>query len=310
MAGLSPSRNSTVPPFVMMPARLHDQGSAFRGQAAGWLGSNHDPLLIQQDVSAPGFRVDGFDQQQGMSPQRLARRRGLLEALDDGPLGREPAMQSMSEFQQRAFDLINSRRGRSAFDLSAEPARVRDRYGRHRFGQGCLLARRLIEAGARVVTVSDCTPNGHHEWDTHNGNFSKLRGTLLPRLDLAYTALMEDLLARGMLEDTVVYLGGEFGRTPRVGQGGVSGAGASRDGRDHYPNCFCGVLAGGRTRPGLVHGSSDARAAYPSRDPMTPEDLAATLFAAMGLDPEGVVSTRENRPVPVTHGRPAHALLS
>ncbi len=309
VVGLSPPRNSAVPPFVMLPARLHDQGSAFRGQAAGWLGSNYDPLLIQQDPNSPSFRVDGFDQQQGISPQRLARRRTLLERLDEGPLSAEPAMQTMSEFQQRAFDLIGSRRGRSAFDLGAEAAAVRDRYGRNAFGQGCLLARRLIEAGARVVTVSDCTAAGHHEWDTHNGNFTRLKNTLLPRLDRAYTALLEDLLARGLLEETVVYLGGEFGRTPKIGQGGVSGAGASRDGRDHYPSCFCGVLAGGYVRPGMVHGASDARAAFPSRDPMTPEDLAATLFAAMGLDPEGVVRTRENRPVPVSHGRPAHALL-
>jgi uncharacterized protein (DUF1501 family) len=187
---------------------------------------------------------------------------------------------------------------------------VRDRYGRNRFGQSCLLARRLIEAGARVVTVSDCTMNGHHEWDTHRGNFTTLRNTLLPRLDLAYTALLEDLLERGLLEDTVVYLGGEFGRTPRVGQGGITAAGAGPDGRDHYPNCFCGILAGGRTRPGMVYGASDARAASPSRDPVSMEDLAATLFAAMGLNPEAIVYTRENRPMPVSHGRVHHAVLA
>src|SRR6266545_4499396 len=307
--GLSPARGSVVPPFVMLPARLNDQGSFFRGQTAGWLGSSYDPLLIHQDVTSPAFRVEGFEPQQGVSPERMSRRRRLLDALGGGPLRQERSTQAMTGFQQQAFDLIASGRGQSAFDLEAEPVRVRDRYGHTRFGQGCLLARRLIEAGARVVTVSDCTSSGHHEWDTHSGNFSKLRNQLLPRLDQAYTALLEDLLARGLLGDTVVYLGGEFGRTPKVGQGGVSGAGASRDGRDHYPNCFCGVLAGGRTRPGMVYGASDSRAAVPNRDPMTPEDLAATLFAAMGLDPAGTVSTRENRPVPVSHGRVAQALL-
>jgi hypothetical protein len=306
---LAPARGG-VPPFVMLPARLHDQGSSFRGQSGGWLGSGADPLLIQQDPSAAGFHVDAFEQHAEVGPDRLHRRRQLFAALDRQGLGEEPGPQAMTEFQQRAFDLLTGRKGRAAFDLSGEPDAVRDRYGRNRFSQGCLLARRLIEAGARMVTVADCTATGHHEWDTHTGNFSKLKGTLLPRLDQAYSALLQDLLDRGLLEDTVVYLGGEFGRTPRVGQGGVSGAGASADGRDHYPNCFCGLLAGGRTRPGMVYGASDAKAAYPARDPVTPEDLAATLFAAMGLDPTAVVSTRENRPMPVTHGQPVQALLT
>jgi len=307
-ARLSPAPGG-VPPFIMMPARLNDQGSAFRGQTGGWLGSSADPLLIQDDPNSPTFRVDSFEQQQGVSTERLSRRRGLLANLDDRTLAEEPGPRAMNEFQRQAFELIASRRGQSAFDLTQESVRVRDRYGRSRFGQGCLLARRLIEAGARVVTVSDCTPTGHHEWDTHRANFTTLRNTLLPRLDLAYSALMHDLLERGMLEDTVVYLGGEFGRTPRVGQGGMSGAGASRDGRDHYPNCFCGILAGGRSRPGIIHGASDSRASAPARDPVTMEDLAATLFAAMGLNPEATVYTRENRPVSVSHGRVIHGLV-
>jgi len=306
---LSPAPGSGVPPFVMLPARLHDQGSAFRGQTAGWLGSEFDPLLIAQNPSSSDFRVDAFEQQKGMAPERMERRRDLLKILDEGDLRAESGTQAMTEFQQKAFDLLARSRGRSPFDLTAEPGKVRDRYGRNAFGQGCLLARRLIEAGARVITVSDCTPNGHHEWDTHNSNFKKLKGTLLPRLDQAYSALLEDLLSRGLLEDTVVYLGGEFGRTPKVGQGGISGAGATKDGRDHYPSCFCGILAGGLTRPGLVHGVSDSKAAYPHKDAVTMEDLAATLFAAMGLDPHATVTTREDRPMPVTHGKPVQALL-
>jgi hypothetical protein len=306
---MSPVRNAGIPPFIMMPARLNDQGSAFKGQTGGWLGSAFDPLLINQDPSSTTFRLDAFEQQEGVPLERLGHRRSLLQELDQSALAREASTGSMNQFQQRAFDLITSRQGQSAFDLTREPAAVRDRYGRNRFGQGCLLARRLIEAGARVVTVSDCTASGHHEWDTHNGNFSKLRRELLPRLDRAYSALLEDLMTRGMLDDTVVYLGGEFGRTPRIGQGGFSGAGASRDGRDHYPNCFCGILAGGRTRAGIVHGTSDSKAAYPSRDPVSLPDLTATLLAAMGLDPYQHVTTRENRPVPVTHGRIVNGLL-
>lgn len=310
MVRLAGSQNSPVPPFVMLPARLNDQGSNFWGQTGGWLGSSTDPLLIAQDPNSPDFRVDGFEQQQGVSPQRLSQRQNLLSVLDQTPLGQETSVQSMDFFQQQAFDLIASGRGQTAFNLEAEPDSVRERYGRNPFGQGCLLARRLIEAGARVVTVSDCTSSGHHIWDTHQGNFTKLRNELLPKLDLAYTALLEDLLARGMLQDTVVYLGGEFGRTPRIGQGGFSGAGASRDGRDHYPNCFPGIITGGHVRPGMVYGQSDSKAAYPSRDPVTLEDLAATLFAAMGLDPHGTVYTPENRPMPVSHGRPVQAILA
>jgi uncharacterized protein (DUF1501 family) len=232
-----------------------------------------------------------------------------LATLDQKEWRAESDVQAMDEFQRRAFDLIASGKGQSAFNLDSEPAHVRDRYGRNRFGQGVLLARRLIEAGARMVTVSDCTASGHHEWDTHSGNFKKLKGTLLPRLDQAYSALLEDLLQRGLLDETVVFLGGEFGRTPKVGQGGVSGAGASKDGRDHYPNCFTGVLAGGLVRPGVVYGQSDSKAAYPAKDAVSMEDFTATLFAAMGLDPHGTVTTRDNRPMPVTHGRPVPALL-
>ncbi|HXG12018.1 MAG TPA: DUF1501 domain-containing protein [Gemmataceae bacterium] len=306
---LDPRGAGGVPPFIMMPARLHDQGSAFRGQAGGWLGSAYDPLLIAQDPNSTSFRVDGFEPQKGVPPDRLGRRRDLLHILDQGGLNEEPGIRPMNEFQEKAFDLLTSRKGQSAFNLSSEPDKVRDRYGRNMFGQGCLLARRLIEAGARVVTVSDCTINGHHEWDTHHGNFKKLKETLLPRLDQAYSALMEDLIERGLLEETVVYLGGEFGRTPRVGQGGVSGAGAGKDGRDHYPNCFCGIIAGGLSRPGTVYGESDAKAAYPARDGVKPEDLAATLFAAMGLDPHALITARDGRPMPLTHGKPIAALL-
>lgn len=306
---LAPPQTAGVPPFVMLPARLHDQGSAFRGQTGGWLGSNADPLLIQQDPGTPKFKVDSFEQHAGLPLDRLQRRRDLLATLDQKEWRAESGMQAMDEFQRRAFDLIASGKGQSAFNLDAEPAHVRDRYGRNRFGQGVLLARRLIEAGARMVTVSDCTASGHHEWDTHNGNFKKLKGVLLPRLDQAYSALLEDLLQRGLLDETLVFLGGEFGRTPKVGQGGMSGAGASKDGRDHYPNCFTCVLAGGLVRPGMVHGQSDSKAAFPARDGVSMEDFTATLFAAMGLDPHGTVTTRDNRPMPVTHGKPVRALL-
>lgn len=305
----APPRKAIVPPFVMLPARLHDQGSAFKGQHAGWLGHAYDPLLIEQDPASPNFRVEGFSLPAHLSLQQLERRRILLEQLDPLPQGHAERA-ALRQFQKQALDLLLSSRGRSAFDLAAEPDQVRDRYGRNRFGQGCLLARRLIEAGARVVTVSDCTANGHHEWDTHQNNFKRLKDVLLPRLDQAYSALMEDLEARGLLEETVVYVGGEFGRTPRVGQAGFSGAGASKDGRDHYPNCFPGILAGGHVRPGVLYGESDSKAAYPAKDPVTIEDLVATIFAAMGLDPHTTITSLDGRPMPLSHGKPISALLT
>lgn len=307
-ARLAPTPQSSVPPCVMLPARLQD-ADFLRGQTAGWLGSNSDPLLINQDPNAAGFLVGGYERQENVPLERLAGRRQLGTLLDDSRLAKDVRTRSLTEFQQKAFDLVVRSHGQSAFDLSLESAAARDRYGRNPFGQGCLLARRLIEAGTRMVTVSYCSSSGGHEWDTHSGTFTKLKGTLLPRLDLAYSALLEDLLARGLLQDTLVYLGGEFGRTPRIGQT-TSGGGASKDGRDHYPHCFCGIMAGGRVRPGMVYGTSDSKAAAPAKDPVTMENLAATLFAGMGIDPEGVVYTRENRPVPVTHGKVIQDLLS
>jgi len=306
-ARLAPTPYSSVPPFVMLPARLHD-GVVFQGQTGGWLGSNSDPLLINQDPSSAGFRVDGYQRHEDVPLERLSRRRTLGTLLDSSWLAQEVGTRPLTEFQQKAFDLVTRSEGQSAFDLSVESGAMRDRYGRNPFGQGCLLARRLIEAGSRMVTVSYCTSSGYHEWDTHGSNFSRLKGTLLPRLDVAYSALIEDLLDRRLLEDTVVYLGGEFGRTPRIGH--ASATFVSPDGRDHYPHCFCGILAGGRVRPGMVYGASDSKAAAPAKDPVTMEDLAATLFAAMGLDPEGVVYTRDNRPMPVTHGKVVQGLLS
>jgi hypothetical protein len=307
-ARLAPPQSS-VPPFVMMPARMVDF-VALRGQTGGWLGSNYDPLLINQDPNAAGFRVGGFELQDDVPPQRLTLRRQLGATLDDSRLAQDAQTRPLTEFQQKAFDLVARSQGQSAFDLSAESVKTRDRYGRNPFGQGCLLARRLIEAGTRMVTVSDCGSSGGHEWDTHDGTFSKLKGRLLPRLDAAYSALLEDLLERGLLQDTVVYVGGEFGRTPRLGQKGFSGAGATKDGRDHYPYCFSGIMAGGRFRPGMVYGASDSKAASPAKDPVTIEDLTATLFAAMGINPESTVYTRDNRPMPVTHGKVIQDLLS
>jgi hypothetical protein len=293
-----------VPSAVMMP-QVSDSGIILRGQRGGWLGSASDPLLITQDPGAADFRLEGIWPPSELSSARLAERRVLWQALDRGSARRADSNQALTQYQQRAFDLLSGGRGQAAFDLAAEPVKVRDRYGRHVFGQSCVLARRLIEAGARLVTVTDMA-NGNERWDTHAANFPRLK-RVLPPLDQAYSALLEDLLGRGLLEDTVVYLGGEFGRTPLVAK--QKTAGAEPGGRDHWPDCFSGLLAGGRTRPGMVYGASDSKGGYPTRDAVPPEDLVATLFSAMGLDPQAVVHTRDGRPMPITHGKPITALL-
>ena len=302
VARLSPAP-SGLPACVMLPARVKGQMTHLKGQTGGWLGTQSDPMVLAQDPNDRNFQVDGLTPTDDMPPDRLAQRRDLLASLNRRP---ERETQSMADLQERAFELVASG-SRSAFNVDAEPNFVRDRYGRSTLGQSCLLARRLIEAGSRLVTVTSCRPDGDHLWDTHGQNFTSLKNTLLPPLDLAYSALLEDLLQRGLLEDTVVYLGGEFGRSPRVGQN--LGGGVYPDGRDHYPPCFFGVLAGGRTRAGIVHGASDARAGAPNRDPVSMEDLTATLFAAMGLDPEALVQARDGRPMPVTRGQVVPGLL-
>jgi len=299
-----------VPSSVMLPARILGQQNHLKGQTGGWLGSQWDPMILAQDPNTPNFQVAGMKPIEEMPPERLAGRQDLLAALDRRVGDMDASTRAMTVLQQRAFDLLTSGKGLAAFNMEAEPKNVRDRYGRSAFGQGCLLARRLIEAGSRLVTVTFCDVGqryGDHIWDTHGGNFIQLKRDLLPPLDQAYSALLQDLMDRGMLEDTVVYLAGEFGRSPRVGQN--LGGGVFADGRDHYPHCFSSVLTGGLTRPGIVYGASDQFASTPARDPVSIEDMTATLFAAMGLDPETMVRTPDKRPMQVSHGRPIAGLL-
>src|SRR5262245_52290731 len=308
-ANLAPSCLGMTP-FVMVPTRLGTGSEVLRGQAGGWLGKKYDPLVVDQDPNARTFGLDYLGQQDKFATDHLTRRRDLWAALDGGPVARELPAREMGELQRRAFEVVTSRKTQAAFDLSAEPDRVRNRYGRNTLGQSCLLSRRLIEAGARLVTVMDCDidPTIIQYWDTHGKNFPILKDKLLPRLDRAYSALLEDLLVRGLLDDTVVFLGGEFGRTPRVGA--FNGVAVDPDGRDHWPNCFSGLLAGGRIRPGIVYGASDSKAAYPARDPVTPENLAATIFAAMALDPETVFYSPDKQPRTAIHGKPVLDLLA
>lgn len=308
-----------VPEFVHLPDVMSNNGRDLPGQRAGFLGPAYDPL-IAGDPSAPDYRVPGLALPGDMSELRLTHRRALLDELD-GTAGRPPdefRLRAMDTHYARAFTLLSSDETRRAFDLGREPHSIRDRYGfpdrvdrsveARKFGglphlgQSMLLARRLIESGVRLVTI--CTGRRFDQsWDTHRNNFALLKQSLLPYTDRAFSALLEDLAERGMLDETLVVAMGEFGRTPRVGQI-TSGAGADSAGRDHWPHCYTVLLAGGGIKPGYVYGASDNFAAYPKTSPVTPEDIAATIYYALGLSPETLLHDPLNRPHALALGEP------
>jgi uncharacterized protein (DUF1501 family) len=227
-------------------------------------------------------------------------------------LDRQLSIRQLSDTQDRAFGIATSSATRAAFDLEKEPAKVRERYGNNPHGQSVLQARRLIERGVPLVTVfwpNDGIKNVSVYWDTHSRNFIDLKQRLMPVADQAFSALLDDLGDRGMLDETLVIWTGEFGRTPRVGQRN-SDAGAGRDGRDHWPGCFTSVLAGGGVRGGMVYGSSDKHAAYPASDPVAPADLIATAYHLLGVPEEQTVPDTAGRPMFVRTGKLLPQLLA
>lgn len=288
-----------VPSYVALPSVLLDgDGGEVPGQGPGFLGQRQAPFLVQADPNAADFspRTIGLDVHLG---ERLGSRRSLQATLDGhrASLARLPGPNDMSSHYERAYRLLASPGVRQAFDLNAEPAGRRDRYGRNTFGQSCLLARRLAEEGVPMITVYWNAPDNGHilSWDTHTNSFERLSRALLPRFDLAMSALLEDLHDRGLLDQTLVTWHGEFGRTPRI-----NGAG----GRDHWGFCQSLVVAGGGVRGGLVHGSSDAHAAYAAENPVSPDDLAATIFDRLGIDLDQELRDAQGRPLPFCTGRP------
>ncbi len=305
-----------LPPFVSMRPRLENDVPRFveqsHGQFAGWLGRAFDPLTIDADPSRPDYRVGDFELQPGVSIERLDDRRLLLGSLDEQRRRQEDAGGAvMDRHYHRAFELLNSAIGAQAFDVSLEPDDVRDRYGRKPHGQSVLQARRLIERGVPLVTVfwpNDGIKNVSVYWDTHSRNFVDLRERLMPVADRAFTALLDDLSQRGLLDETLVVWTGEFGRTPKVGQRN-SDAGAGRDGRDHWPNCFTTVLAGGGVPGGQVYGASDRHAAYPAASPVQPVDLMATVHHLLGIPPHFALADSQGRPQVLCPGQPVLALL-
>jgi hypothetical protein len=317
---------AAVPPYVLLPEFQWNNGVDIPGQKAGFLGPRYDPF-VGGDPSLPGYKVPGLELPPEISLDRLGDRTALHAQLDRTLAGvpDPPNVDRAAEYRRQAMDVIRSAKTRRAFDLSQESPAVRDRYGRDpgsdrslearkfgglpHIGQTMLLARRLVEAGVRLVTVVTGR-RIDQAWDTHRDHFTLMRRALCPPFDQALSALLEDLVDRGLLDETLVVVMGEFGRTPRIGQV-TSNAGANKyAGRDHWPFCFTVLFAGGGIPGGAVYGSSDAIAAQPRDNPVTPDDVAATIYAALGIDPATELHDNLNRPYTLSAGTPIRALLS
>jgi hypothetical protein len=285
---------------VSLPHVIAD-GSITPGQHASYLGKSHNPLLITDDPNRDGFNLPELSLPEGVSPARLDSRRSLLELIDkqSALLEQSAVAKGLDASYQKAVAMLTSPKFRAAFDLSKEPAKVREAYGRTTYGQSCLLARRLAEAGAKFITVYFSASIGGTGggWDYHGFRGESVTGRLkelLPMTDQTLPALLDDLTERGMIDDVLVVWVGEFGRTPKI---------SSNGGRDHWPACYNAVLAGGGTKPGFVFGASDKFAAYPTVGQVRPEDLAATMLHALGIDSEAEVRDTQNRPHPASRGQ-------
>ena len=287
------------------------------GQNAGFLGRGCEPLVLG-DVTGDLAVLQGLEHRADLPEFRLDSRRSLLGQLETATHTQVPAAAERDPLNRQAYDFLASPAAAKAFDLEQEPEAVRDRYGRNRSGQACLMARRLVERGVPWVTVffnhgirgQDKSPDVTDEygWDTHNDIFQSLKEHLMPRFDLGFSALMEDMEQRGLLESTLVVCLGEFGRAPRVAlEPRFAGA---TPGRKHWGMCYSIAVAGAGVTPGATYGSSDKIGAYPSLNPVTPPDVMATLFHALGIDPTGHFQDSTNRPVPITTGKPLTGLFA
>jgi hypothetical protein len=283
---------NNLPPYVMM------HGLPFNHGTGGYMGAIYNPFMLNGDPNDQNFSVRDVAPPNGVDSVRVERRQLLREALDTWQRDKErapKATQTMDEFYQRAYSLVTSPAAKKAFNLKEESDKLREQYGRNDFGQSCLLARRLVEAGVRCVTIN------MGGWDTHENNFNALKGHLLPRLDTGYAALLNDLKERGMLDTTLVVWMGEFGRTPVIN---------ASAGRDHWSGAISVCMGGGGIKTGSVVGSSNARAEYPKDRPLRVEDVAATIYKAVGVNTEKEYISPEERPLKINYdGTPIKELL-
>jgi uncharacterized protein DUF1501 len=297
-----------LPGYIAIPelaTRSSTQGEykrvrqLLRGGAGGFLGPLVDPLSVHNDPGTPDA-IPELSMPAEVTAARLERRDALLAVLEQRGAA-TPLTRTHGELRRQAVVLTGAASGHAPiFSLAGEPARLRERYGRHRFGRAMLLSRRLAEAGVPMVAVHFNEMTVCDGWDTHSKNFDACRSELLPMLDQSLSALLEDLQQRGLLDETLVVVMGEFGRTPRI----------NRDaGRDHWGSCQTALLAGGGLRGGRVHGRSDSIAAYPASDPVDPVDIHATIYHCLGLDPEQTMLDHLRRPYPLTTGRVIEGLV-
>jgi Protein of unknown function (DUF1501) len=290
-------RNDGIPSGVSLPNYMIEGPLTWPGQHAGFLGSRFDPWQIKGDPNDADFRMDSLSLQDDMSMSRFDSRRQLLDALNSGPSSL-PGSRDAAEFreqQELACSLLTSGRMTEAFALNKEPDAVRDRYGRHKFGQSLLLARRLLEAGVPMVQA---TMGIVQTWDTHVDNWGRLKSTLLPPLDQGLAALMDDLAATGKLDETFVIVMSEFGRTPKIS----TLPGSTIPGRDHWAHTYSGLFAGAGVRGGQVVGQTDASAAYPVTKGWSPADICTTLFSALGVRHETILKDPLGRPHHLMNG--------
>jgi hypothetical protein len=302
---LRPDRQG-MPTAITLPRNIANVGEiVWPGQDAGFLGRKYDPWFLNCDPSQENFQVSGLEFPNQESVQRLVHRRTLLKQLEGAAfLHREPEFSDLDQYTQQAVDLLRGGGAGKAFDISQENEATRDRYGRYKFGQSVLLSRRLVEAGVPLVQVNWQQLEGkenHGSWDTHIAHSASLKDFLMPLMDQTFSALLEDLQERGLLDETLVAWVGEFGHTPKFNP---------RAGRDHWGNCFSVALAGAGIRGGVVHGMSDKDAAFPVEGRVAPCDIAATIFHCLGFDPETRMIDQSGRPLAITQGTPIEPILA
>ncbi len=307
---LSPPAESGAPTHVAYPHVIRD-GSITPGQHASFLGKAHDPLFFAEDPNDKNFRLPELSLPASLSIERLERRRQMQRLVNEQSrlLENSAAARGLNDYYEKAVSLITSPKIRDAFDLTQERDKIRDAYGRTTYGQSCLLARRLVEAGVKFVTVYFSNSIGGREigkggWDTHGFDNTRMYKIIpkyhLPITDQTLPVLLDELEERGLFDETLVVWMGEFGRTPKINK---------NESRDHWPQCYTVLLAGGGVKRGFIYGSSDARGEFPDEHPVRPEDLSATMYHLLGIDPATEVYDTADRPLVISPGKVLHEVI-
>ena len=302
-------------PFVMLPRPLQESNVIGKGGTAGFLGKSYDPYYLfppgdDLDMTKMDkIKVDDLSMAPGVFAHRLQRRARIRDAINEAmpEIDKAVADYELNDYYKKAINLIVSGKAREAFNLEQEPFKLRERYGRNTFGQSCLLARRLIEAGTRVVEViwPKVANSDNHSWDVHVDLSKRMKTQSAPMLDSGLATLIEDLDERGMLDDTLVVAVGEFGRSPQRGVS-TSGNANTDDGRDHWPYCYTAILAGAGIKRGYVHGESDETGSAPLRDPVHPKQLLASIYHSFGIEPETMVLNHLKQPRELVKAEAVH----